>query len=202
MIGICNYNMGNLTSVKNALVKLKIKAEVFSKPEEIKKYDKVILPGVGAFGDAMDALNKDGLNEAIIEYSKSGKYILGICLGLALLFESSEEFGFHKGLGIIKGDVKYFDNKQNKELKIPHMGWNTISHQDMKLFKNIPNDSYFYFLHSLYVSTSSSATKTSKTNYIIDFVSSIEQDNILAMQPHPEKSHNIGLKVLDNFGKL
>ncbi len=200
MIGICNYNMGNLASVSNAMKKINAKCEIFSKPEDIKKYDKVILPGVGAFGDAMKALKKDGLDEAIIEYAKSGKYILGICLGLALLFDKSEEFGVNEGLGLIKGEVKYFP-KENK-LKIPHIGWNTINSNNMKLFKDIKNDSYFYFLHSLYVDVNDKDTIVSKTNYILDFVSSVEKDNILGMQPHPEKSHNIGLKVLENFNSI
>jgi len=164
MIGICNYNMGNLASVSNAMDKIGVKSEVFSKPEDIKKYSKVILPGVGAFGDAMSALKKDGLNEAIIEYAKSGKYILGICLGLALLFETSEEFGINEGLGLIKGEVKYFP--KGSKLKIPHIGWNTINSDNMKLFKDIKNESYFYFLHSLYVETKDKNILTSKTNYI------------------------------------
>ena len=202
MIGICNYNMGNLTSIHNALLKLGISSEIFSHPEDINKYDKIILPGVGAFGDAMVELQKNGLDEAIKDYAKSGKYMLGICLGLALLFDQSEEFGTHKGLGLVEGEVKYFDNSKNKSLKIPHMGWNTINSNNMKLFKNIENDSYFYFLHSLYVSIINPKTLFSTTNYIHDFTSSIEQDNILAIQPHPEKSHNIGLKVLQNFVDL
>jgi glutamine amidotransferase len=192
--------MGNLASVSNALLKIGVKSEVFSKPEEIKKYDKVILPGVGAFGDAMKALSKDGLNEAIIEHAKSGKYTLGICLGLALLFDSSEEFGINEGLGLIKGTVKYFSKEQN--FKIPHMGWNTIDSNNMRLFNNIENKSYFYFLHSLYVDVQDENVLTSKTNYILDFTSSIEKDNIFGIQPHPEKSHDIGLKVLTNFSLL
>lgn len=200
MIGICNYNMGNLASVYNAFQKIGIECEVFSKPEDINKYDKIILPGVGAFGDAMKALKQDGLDEAIIEYSKSGKYLLGICLGLALLFESSEEFGENDGLGLIKGKIKYFPKKQN--FKIPHMGWNTIQSNNMKLFKDIKDESYFYFLHSLFVEVSDTSVLQSKTNYILDFTSSVEKDNILGIQPHPEKSHDIGLQVLKNFSLL
>jgi len=202
-IGIIDYNMGNLASVKNALFKINADAKVEKDPEKIFEYDSLILPGVGAFGDAMISLESTGMDKAILEYAKSGKNILGICLGLQLLFESSEEFGDHKGLSLIEGSVKRFDftDYENK-LKVPHMGWNKLfTQQNSPLFKNMSEEFYLYFVHSFHVVTDEKFT-IGKTHYNYDFVSAVNKDNIFGLQPHPEKSHENGIKILENFINL
>ena len=201
MIGIVNYNMGNLASVKNAFDKIGAKAEIVSNAEELKNYDKLIFPGVGAFGDAMKHLKETNLDEAMREYVKSGKYVLGVCLGMQLLFESSEEFGEHKGLGIIPGKVVRFDKKIEDTHKVPHMGWNKMFFKDnLPLFKGL-NEPYLYFVHSYHVVCDDEYV-IGKTIYGYEFVSAVNKDNVFGFQPHPEKSHDAGLKILDNFVKL
>ena len=193
--------MGNLASVYNACQKLDSKAKIITKPEELKNFDKIILPGVGAYGDAMQHLKDSGLDEAIIEYKNSGKYLLGICLGMQLLFNESDEFGIHKGLGIIDGQVIKFDSKKTQDLKIPHMGWNEVITKDSPIFKNLPKEFYLYFVHSHHI-ISDEKNILAYTDYGYKFASIVNQDNIYGIQPHPEKSHNNGLKLLDNFIKL
>lgn len=199
MIGIIDYNMGNLASVYNACCFLKEKAAIVKSPDDFKKYDRLILPGVGAFGDAMQHLNKANMKEAIYEFCKSGKPILGICLGMQLLFEESDEFGKHKGLGLIEGKVVKFDkSKLNKDYKVPHVGWNTIdTHNDHTLFEGLDNP-YLYFVHSYHAITNEKNI-IGTTKYGYEFVSAVHKDNIYGFQPHPEKSHNNGLKILENF---
>ena len=199
-IGIVDYNMGNLASVKNAFSKIGADAEIVNIPDKIKSYDKLILPGVGAFGDAMEHLKETNLDEAIIEFVKSGKYLLGVCLGMQLLFDKSEEFGEHKGLGFIEGEVVYFDKVKAKERKIPHMGWNKLFNNNSPLFKGL-NNPYLYFVHSLHVVCDDKYV-IGKTIYGYEFVSSVNKDNIFGFQPHPEKSHNEGLTILKNFVEL
>ncbi len=202
MIAIINYNMGNLGSVLNALNKVGAKAKIESKPEKLKEYDKLILPGVGAFGDAMEHLNKSGLKDAIIEFAKSGKYILGTCLGMQLLFEKSFEFGKHEGLGLIEGEVIPFDKSKLYNLKVPHMGWNELFVQKKDaLFNNLPSEFYLYFVHSYHV-VCDNAFAIGKTIYGYEFISAVKKDNIYGFQPHPEKSHNNGLQILKNFVNL
>ena len=140
------------------------------------------------------------MNEAIIEFVKSGKYLLGVCLGMQLLFESSEEFGEHKGLGLIEGSVVYFDKKRVKGHKIPHMGWNKLFNKNSPLFKELKNP-YLYFVHSLHVVCNEKYV-IGKTIYGYEFTSAVSKDNIFGFQPHPEKSHNEGLKILKNFVEL
>lgn len=202
MIGIIDYNMGNLTSVKNSLNLLKTDAKIVTNPNELENCDKIILPGVGAFGDAMHSLQKSGMKNAILDYTKSNKKILAICLGMQLLFEKSYEFGNHKGLGLINGDVIQFDKKQMKDYKkIPHIGWNSIKIiEKNKLFKNLDNP-YLYFVHSYHIKTSKDNI-IGTTNYGYEFTSAINHKNIYGFQPHPEKSHNNGLKILKNFIRL
>jgi len=199
-IGIVDYNMGNLASVKNAFKKIKADAEIVQDVEKIKSYDKLILPGVGAFGDAIEHLKNTGMDEAIIEFAKSGKYLLGVCLGMQLLFESSEEFGNHKGLGLIKGEVVHFDKSKIGEHKIPHMGWNKMFTKKSPLFEGLDNP-YLYFVHSYHVVCDENFA-IGKTVYGYEFVSAVNKDNIFGFQPHPEKSHNEGLKILKNFVEL
>ena len=199
-IGIVDYNMGNLASVKNAFKKINTNAEIVKDAEKFKNYDKLILPGVGAFGDAMEHLKKTGADEAIKEFAKSGKYLLGVCLGMQLLFEKSEEFGENRGLGIIEGEVVYFDKKRIKDHKIPHMGWNKMFIKNSPLFKNV-NNPYLYFVHSLHV-VCDEKYAIGKSIYGYEFVSAVNKDNVFGFQPHPEKSHDEGLKILKNFVEL
>ncbi|MDD5359042.1 MAG: imidazole glycerol phosphate synthase subunit HisH [Sulfurovaceae bacterium] len=203
MIGIVNYNMGNLASVSNAFTKLGIKTEIENDPKNIQNYDKLLLPGVGAFGDAMTHLKSNGMDEAIKDFAASGKPLLGICLGMQLLFESSEEFGSNDGLGLIDGEIVKFDEtKFDHKLKIPHMGWNEIfTEKNSPIFDGLPKDFYLYFVHSYHVVCDDKYT-IGKTHYGYKFVSAVQKDNIYGIQPHPEKSHDNGLKILENFAKI
>ena len=202
MIGIINYNMGNLASVYNACHLLDGNAQIVSDPSKLNEYDKLILPGVGAFGDAMEHLIQTGMKDAILEYAKSGKPMLGICLGMQLLFESSNEFGEHAGLGLIDGHIIKFDKKNmHEDCKIPHVGWNVIKTKDEHtLFEGL-EDPYLYFVHSYHVETDPKNVIGS-TEYGYEFASAVHKNNIYGFQPHPEKSHENGLKILKNFINL
>jgi len=203
MIAIIDYNMGNLASVQNALAKIGAESKVVSEPNDVKNYDKVLLPGVGAFGDAMEHLRQNGMDEAVKEFAKSGKPMLGICLGMQLLFSKSLEFGEHKGLDLIPGEVVPFDeNMFNKPHKVPHMGWNELFVQkDTPIFKNLPKEFYLYFVHSFHAVTTDEYA-IGKTWYGYEFVSAVQNGNIFGIQPHPEKSHENGLEILRNFVQM
>jgi glutamine amidotransferase len=201
MIGIINYGMGNLASVKNALDYLGIENKIIDNPSELEKIDKMILPGVGAFGMAMDNLNKSGFSSVIKELvSVKQKPILGICLGMQLLLESSTEHGNHTGLGIIEGQVKMFD-KDLIRLPVPHIGWNTVTPNILNkvLFKNHETAATYYFVHSYYCSIKDTSSVAGITEYGISFHSSIEKNNIFGCQFHPEKSQKSGLNIFKNF---
>lgn len=203
MIAIVDYNMGNLASVQNAFASLGEKTVVESDPQKFKSYDKLLLPGVGAFGDAMEHLKDRNMVEAIREFADSGKYMFGICLGMQLLFESSEEFGFHKGLGLIKGSVSAFDTtKFSEPLKVPHMGWNRMFTKEHPLFNSLDIQHYLYFVHTYHVNCADEKDSIGRTIYGYEFTSAVAHDNIFGIQPHPEKSHKNGLKILENFIKL
>ena len=203
MIGIVDYNMGNLASVRNAFAKLGEETVVESDPQKFKDYDKLILPGVGAFGDAMEHLRERNMIEALREYAKSGKYMLGICLGMQLLFESSEEFGNHEGLGLIKGSVTAFDTtKFSEPLKVPHMGWNRMFTKVHPLFENLDEEHYLYFVHTYHVVCDNEENIIGRTNYGYEFASAVASENVFGIQPHPEKSHENGLHILENFINL
>jgi glutamine amidotransferase len=198
VIGIIDYNMGNLASVYNACALLDAKAAVVKDPNELKQFDRIILPGVGAFGDAMEHLNKTGMKEAIHNFAQSGKPMIGICLGMQLLFERSNEFGEHKGLELIEGEVVKFDKSHmHEDIKIPHMGWNTIETKTSLLFNGLENP-YLYFVHSFHAKTKASNI-IGHTMYGYEFASAVNKDNIYGLQPHPEKSHDNGLRILKNF---
>ena len=203
MIGIVDYNMGNLASVINAFAKVGADATLESDPSKLSRYDKLILPGVGAFGDAMEHLRSNGMDKAVKAYAQSGKPLLGICLGMQLLFESSEEFGSTQGLGLIPGKVVAFDEvKFDHPQKVPHMGWNELFVQkDTALFNELGKDFYLYFVHSFHAQCDDKYT-IGKTHYGYEFVSAVQNDNIYGIQPHPEKSHENGLKIIENFAKL
>jgi len=202
MIAIIDYNMGNLRSVQNAFNKLGVETSIVKDPAKLSTFDKVILPGVGAFGDAMDSLKSSGMQEAIHMYAQSEKPILGVCLGMQLLFESSEEFGSHKGLGLIEGEVKAFDSaKFQTPLKVPHMGWNDIIVKESPLFNGLPKSFYLYFVHSFHVHCAQKYI-IGTTHYGYDFPAAVQKENIYGFQPHPEKSHDNGLTILQNFTEL
>lgn len=200
MIAIVDYNMGNLASVQNAFAKLGKETVIESDPSKFKEYDKLILPGVGAFGDAMEHLRERDMIEALREYAKSGKYMLGICLGMQLLFDSSEEFGNHEGLGIISGSVTAFDSSKFEEpLKIPHMGWNRMFTAKHPLFENLDEEHYLYFVHTYHVNCTNEEDIIGRTHYGYEFTSAVAHGNVFGIQPHPEKSHENGLNILENF---
>lgn len=198
MIVIVDYGMGNLPNVKRALNLYSEDVVISSDIEIIKKADKILLPGVGAFGDAMRNIDKLGMREVLVEASKI-KPFLGICLGMQLLFEGSEEDSSEKGLGIIKGSVKKF---KDIELKVPEIGWNSVKKpKESKILKGLADGSYFYFVHSYHV-VPEEEVAAGVTEYGYEFVSVIEKGNIMATQFHPEKSHDEGLKILKNFVEL
>jgi len=202
LIAIVDYNMGNLASVLNALKLIDAQAVIESNPDNLKNYDKVILPGVGAYKDAMEHLKDTGMYDAVKEFASSKKPMLGICLGMQLLFESSEEFGETKGLGLIPGHVVAFDKSKMDmdEHKIPHVGWNKAFNKNSKLFEGLENP-YLYFVHSYHAVCDDKYT-IATTHYGYDFVSAVQKDNIYGFQPHPEKSHDNGIAILKNFVKL
>jgi len=207
MIAIIDYGMGNLRSVQKGFQKVGQDAIITSDKKTILNAHKVVLPGVGAFADCMHNLGELDLIETVREVVKSGRPFLGICLGLQLLFDKGEEFGEHDGLGIISGKVVRFptDIPDNAEelYKIPHMGWNRVSmKKDVPHLNGIPDGSYFYFVHSYYVVPSDESVIATTTDYGIEFVSSIWKDNVYASQFHPEKSQELGLRILKNFGEL
>ncbi|MEA3552889.1 MAG: imidazole glycerol phosphate synthase subunit HisH, partial [Campylobacterota bacterium] len=193
MVAIIDYNMGNLASVYNACKLIGVEADIVSDPSKVKEYDRVILPGVGAFADAMEHLESTGMKKAVLEFAASGKPMIGICLGMQLLFESSEEFGLNKGLGLIPGKVVAFDKSKMDmdDHKVPHIGWNKLFHKESELFKGL-DDPYLYFVHSFHVVTEDKYT-IGTTHYGYDFTSAVKKDNIYGFQPHPEKSHDNGI---------
>jgi imidazole glycerol-phosphate synthase subunit HisH len=203
MIAIVDYNMGNLASVKNAFDLLGEKVVVESDPEKLSTYDRIILPGVGAFGDAMEHLRDRGMDEAVRQYAQSGKYLLGICLGMQLLFESSEEFGVSQGLGLIQGRVVAFDTSRfSSPLKVPHMGWNRMFTKEHPLFAGLDEAHYLYFVHSYHALCANDADPIGESVYGYRFTSAVAHENVMGIQPHPEKSHQNGLNILKNFINL
>jgi glutamine amidotransferase len=199
VVGIIDYNVGNLASVYNACHLADAKASLVKDPEELKNYDRIILPGVGAFGDAMEHLRQTNMLDAVKQYASSGKPMLGICLGMQLLLESSEEFGIHEGIGLIPGKIIHFEKEKMdmENHKIPHMGWNKIFNKNNPIFDGLTNP-YLYFVHSYHAQTEEKYT-IGTTHYGYDFASAINKDNIFGFQPHPEKSHDNGLQILKNF---
>ena len=201
MIAIINYEMGNLRSVEKALESLGYPSVITDDPEVIAQADKLILPGVGAYADAVAALRERHLIEPIRAAVTAGKPTLGICLGMQLLFETSYEDGEHHGLAILPGKVVKFDVPA--EYKVPHMGWNQIQPaKDSPLYAGIDPGSYFYFVHSYYVVPDDPSVVATTTDYPAPFCSSIERGNLFATQFHPEKSQKLGLKLLGNFAAL
>ena len=201
MIAIIDYDAGNIKSVEKALSALSAEAVVTREAEIILRADKVILPGVGSFGDAMDKLHRYGLVSVIKKTIENGTPFLGICLGLQLLFERSDETPGVKGLGILKGEILRIPDCPG--LKIPHMGWNSLTFpNEGRLFKGIEEGAYVYFVHSYYLKAADERIVTAATEYGAYIHASIEQGNVFACQFHPEKSSEAGLKILRNFVEL
>jgi imidazole glycerol-phosphate synthase subunit HisH len=199
-IVIVDYGMGNLRNVQRGFEKVGFDAKVTRSRKEIEKASGVVLPGVGAFKDCMVNLDRYHLIETILRSIEKGKPYLGICLGLQILFSESEEFGLHKGLGVVKGRVVKF--RPDPERKVPHMGWNTVEmKKEVPMLKEIQGGDFFYFVHSYYVVPDEKEWMATTTHYGISFTSSIWKDNIFATQFHPEKSQEKGLKILETFAK-
>ncbi len=197
MIAIVDYGMGNLRSVEKGFQKVGVEAKVTSNPKDIENARAVVLPGVGAFRDCIRNLTDLSLTEAISKAIQKGKPYLGICLGLQVLFSESEEFGRCRGLDIFRGKVVRFQIKE----KVPHMGWNNVRiAKRPPIFSEVPDDSFFYFVHSFYVVPEDREIVSGTTDYGLSFTSMIWKDNVFATQFHPEKSQNLGLKVLAGFG--
>ena len=196
---IIDYNVGNLHNLKNALDYGGIESKLVSHADDVKKADRILLPGVGAFAPAMDHLKQSGMLEALHEKVQSGTPMLGVCVGAQLLMDNSEEDGFHEGLGWIQGQVKRFSH----ELKIPQIGWNSVTQQKKNLlFKDVSDEMYFYFVHSYHLEPANSDQVLGITNYGYDFASVVCKDNLWGVQFHPEKSQNAGLQLLKNFCTL
>jgi glutamine amidotransferase len=201
MIAIIDYDAGNLRSVEKALHHLGQETIITRNREELLKADKIILPGVGAFGVAMDKLNHYNLVDTIQEAADSGKPFLGICLGMQLMFESSEESNGIKGLGLLQGKIVRIPDCEG--LKIPHIGWNSLTiNPKAKLFQGIENNAYVYFVHSFYLKASNKEEVAATTHYSTLIDASAEKGNLFGCQFHPEKSGEAGLKILENFAEL
>lgn len=207
MIVIVDYGMGNLRSVEKAFERCGFHVRVTDSPQEVVHAEKLVLPGVGAFQDAMDGLRQRGLIEPVIQGIRSGKPFLGICLGLQLLFSKGYEDGEHEGLNIISGKVVRFafpGGGTNGKLKVPHIGWNQIGFRKERIpiLDNVPSNAYMYFVHSYYVCPDDENVIATETEYGVRFTSMIWYKNIFATQFHPEKSQEHGLMILKNFGNL
>ncbi|MEE1072864.1 MAG: imidazole glycerol phosphate synthase subunit HisH [Cellulosilyticum sp.] len=206
-ITIIDYGMGNLKSVQKAFTALDLETEITNNPESILKADKIVLPGVGAFRDAIHTLNETGMSEAIGETVKKGTPFLGICLGMQLVFEKSYEYGEYKGLGLIPGEIVRFKPEDmtlpnGDMLKVPHMGWNTLEIvKPEPLFKGIEDQSSVYFVHSYYLETQADVVSC-YTDYGTRIAVAAQKDHVFATQFHPEKSGPVGLKILENFGGI
>jgi glutamine amidotransferase len=198
MLAIVDYGMGNLRSVQKAFEKLGAAAVICDRPEQLRHAERLVLPGVGAFRDAIHALNERGFADPIREHVAADRPFLGICLGLQLLFDVSEEDGTWPGLGILRGRVVRFQNRPG--LKIPHMGWNQlVRERPSRVLDGISADEFFYFVHSYFVLPEDDACIAARTEHGETFVSVIEQGNLAAVQFHPEKSQRAGQKLLRNF---
>ena len=207
MIAIVDCGIGNLRSVHKAFERVGHAAQITQSPEDIARAHAVVLPGQGAFRDCMAQLGEHGLLDPVLEFIRSGRPYLGICLGLQLLMTESEEFGCHKGMNILQGRVRRFPhgltNVHGQVLKVPHMGWNQAHvARPAPIFDGIPENAYFYFAHSFYIEPLGDAAVATITDYGVRFVSGIWHDNMFGVQFHPEKSQTHGLQVLKNFGDM
>lgn len=203
MVAIVDYGVGNLFSLKSSFSYIGEEVIVTSDPETIKKADRVILPGVGAFGDAADKLFSSGLAQLLIDLAKEGKPILGICLGMQLLFEKSYEYGEHEGLGLIKGSIKPIADMVSSDYKIPHIGWNALKFTEKKspLFKYVNEGDCVYFVHSFYGADCDDSLLAT-AEYGFNVTAAVSSENVYGTQFHPEKSGEVGMKILKAFCEL
>lgn len=199
MIRIIDYGVGNLFSLRSSLRAIGINADYTGDPAEIRKADKLILPGVGAFRDAREALRRTGLDRVVQEEAGKGKSLMGICLGMQMLFDRSYEYGEYEGLGLIPGEIVPMEGRIPKELPIPHIGWNELAlKQPSPLMKNTANGDYVYFVHSYYAETPAEYV-IATTDYGVEMTAAVQKDNVYGCQFHPEKSSEVGLSILKAF---
>lgn len=202
-IAIVDYGMANLRSVQKAFARVGAEAAIISRPEEIDRAQRLVVPGVGAFQDAIATLREKNIAEAILGHIRKGKLFLGICLGLQMLFDVGFEDGEHRGLGVISGKCVRFDVDETLGLKVPHMGWNQlIVRRASPLLKDLPAGCGVYFVHGYHVVPTDPSVIATETEYGRPFVSSIWRDNVMATQFHPEKSQKVGLQILANFAGM
>tara|TARA_B100000989_G_scaffold291634_1_gene266348 strand:+ start:1120 stop:1755 length:636 start_codon:yes stop_codon:yes gene_type:complete len=204
-IHIINCGFGNLSSVKNAIDFLEFKPKICEDPKEIKKADHIILPGVGSFESGMNSLKKNGWSDTLQDYVKKGKFLFGICLGMQLLFTTGKNENNDlemDGLGFFSGTCEKFFNRSKIKLQLPHIGFNKVKVLNSKIWKNLNEESYFYFVHSYRVNEINDNYKFGETFYGEKFISYIESENIFGSQFHPEKSHKKGLTLIKNFCEL
>jgi glutamine amidotransferase len=202
-ISILDYGMANLRSVQKGFEQVAARAQIITEPEQIDRADKFVLPGVGAFQDAVATLRQRGHDQAIKRHIEKGKPFLGVCLGLQMLFDVGYEDGEHRGLGVLKGRCVRFDVDETMGLKVPHMGWNQLEVRSRSpLVKDLPEGCSVYFVHGYYVEPEDESVIATTTDYGRPFVSSVWRDNIMATQFHPEKSQKVGLQILSNFAGL
>jgi len=202
MIRIIDYGVGNLFSLRSSLRAIGIDADYTGDPAEIRKADKLILPGVGAFRDAREALRRTGLDRVVQEEAGKGKSLMGICLGMQMLFDRSYEYGEYEGLGLIPGEIVPMEGGIPKELPIPHIGWNELAlKQPSPLMKNTANGDYVYFVHSYYAETPAEYV-IATTDYGVEMTAAVQKDNVYGCQFHPEKSSEVGLSILKAFCEL
>lgn len=198
MIAVIDYAMGNLRSVQKAFEYLGYKAVITQQPSEIQKADKVVLPGVGAFRDAMQTIKQKGIDKVLYDVVEQKKPLLGICLGMQMFFEKSYEYGEHKGLAILQGEIV----KLPEGVKIPHMGWNSLNIKKKNpLFEGLSQEPYVYFVHSYHLNTEADIVSAT-TYYGKEIQVAAQKENVFALQFHPEKSGDVGLNILQNFGRL
>ena len=204
MLAIVDYSMGNLRSVQKAFELLGVTAKIIASPDEIRRADKLVLPGVGAFADAIAILESSGQADAIKDFIRAQRPLLGICLGLQLLMEKGYEDGEHAGLGIVPGDcVRFSVDQPPTNLKVPHMGWNSVQPQgNVPLFKGIESGTHYYFVHSYFVRPTDTRHVAARSDYGGEFTAAICRDNVMAVQFHPEKSQAAGRMILKNFSDL
>lgn len=202
MVAIIDYGVGNLFSLKSSFSAIGADAVVTSSKSELERADSIILPGVGAFCDAAKKLKDSGLEDTVISLAKAGKPLMGICLGMQLLFEKSYEYGEHRGLGLIKGEIRPIETVIPKGYKIPHIGWNSLEiKKQTPIFENVKNGEYVYFVHSYYAAYCESSV-TAVSDYGAPLTASVQAGNIFGCQFHPEKSGETGLKILRSFVAL
>lgn len=202
MIRIIDYGVGNLFSLRSSLRAIGIDADYTGNPAEIRKADKLILPGVGAFRDAREALRSTGLDRVVQEEAGKGKPLMGICLGMQMLFDRSYEYGEYEGLGLIPGEIVPMEGRIPKDLPIPHIGWNELMlKQPSPLMKNTANGDYVYFVHSYYAETPAEYV-IATTDYGVEMTAAVQKENVYGCQFHPEKSSEVGLSILKAFCEL